>query len=99
MQYLNIVPLGDRVLCRRDPVPDQSSGGIILPEKGRQNERSGEVVAVGPGRWNVERGERDPMNVKVGDHILFPRYGGVEIEDSEDDLVVMHEVDVLALLE
>lgn len=93
-----IKPLGNRVLIKRSK-PQPTKGGILLPDSAQEKPREGVIVAVGPGKLNDE-GKKDPMNVKVGDRILFSSYAGTEIKntDEEEELLIMSEEDILGVL-
>ena len=94
----HIKPLGDRVLVKRSEVK-MSKGGILLPETAQEKPRQGEVVAVGPGKFD-EKGELKTMNVKVGDTVLFSSYAGTEVktEHGEAEFLIMSEEDILGVL-
>lgn len=85
-------PIGDRVVVRRLPVEDVTKGGIIIPDTAKEKPQQGEVIAVGPGKKDYT------MNVKKGDRVLFGKYAGQEFELNGDELLVMREDDILAVL-
>lgn len=93
-----IKPLGNRVLIKRSK-PQPTKGGILLPDSAQEKPKEGVIVAVGPGKLNDE-GKTEPMNVKIGDCILFSSYAGTEIKntDEEDELLIMSEEDILGVL-
>jgi len=94
---MKLMPLEDRILVRRHSIKVKSAGGIVLPEIGRKSQVKcfeGTVLAVGPGRHY--NGKRVPVEVEVGDKIIFSKFDGAEIKSSDDDLVMLHENDVLA---
>lgn len=94
----HIKPLGDRVLVKRSEIK-MSKGGILLPETAQEKPRQGEIVAVGPGKFD-DKGELKKMNVRVGDVVLFSSYAGTEVksEDGQNDLLIMSEEDILGVL-
>lgn len=94
----HIQPLGNRVLIRRSE-NKTSKGGILLPETAQEKPRQGEVVAVGPGKFD-DQGQLKPMNVHVGDVVLFSSYAGTEVktEDDQTELLIMSEDDILGVL-
>jgi chaperonin GroES len=98
MSLKNIKPLGNRVLVKRSE-PKASKGGIILPDSAKEKPKQGEVVAVGPGKTD-EEGALQPMNVRVGDNVLFSAYAGTEVKtDSRDEeLLILSEDDILGVL-
>jgi chaperonin GroES len=88
--------LNDRVLIRRLPEATITKGGIIIPETYREKPMSGEVVSVGTGR--IENGQRIPLDVSVGDEILFAKYSGMDIKIGEEDFLILKEDDVLMVV-
>lgn len=90
-------PLGDRVLVRRVEEETKTKGGIIIPDTVKEKPQEGEVVAVGAGARD-EDGERIPMDLAVGDKILFGKWSGTEIKIDGEDLLIMKESDVLGVL-
>jgi chaperonin GroES len=97
---MNLKPIGDRIIVRRDAAGDKSKGGIFLPDNAKNKPQRGTVLAVGPGRQKKD-GSRAPMQLKVGDNILFTSWAGDEFKDRKDpnEILVMHETDVLAVIE
>ncbi len=91
-------PLSNRVLIKRSEVA-KSKGGIILPETATEKPKEGKVLDVGPGKTD-KSGQIQPMNLKVGDRILFTSYAGTEVknQETEDELLIMSEDDVLAVI-
>ena len=95
---MKFVPLQDRILVRRIDVDEKTAGGIIIPDTAKEKPMKGEVIAVGPGA-RTEKGEILPMEIKVGDHIVFGKWSGTEVKIDGEDLVIMKESDVLGILE
>ena len=98
---MNLQPLGDRIIVRREASDEKTAGGILLPDTAKKKPQRGTVVAVGPGRVNKKDGTRLPMQLKAGDKVLFTSWAGDEFEDrkaKEGEIVVMHEGDVLAVI-
>ena len=91
-------PLHDRVAVRRIDEDQKSAGGIIIPDTATEKPTQGEVVAVGAGARN-EKGELALLDVKVGDRILFGKWSGTEVKIDGDDLLIMKESDIMAVLE
>jgi chaperonin GroES len=91
---VNVTPLHDRVLVRRLEEKETVKGGIIIPDTAKEKPQEGEVIAVGAGK--IEKGERVPMDVKVGDRILFGKYGGSEIKVEEQEYLILREEEILA---
>ena len=91
-------PLGDRVLVRRVEEEEKTKGGIIIPDTAKEKPQEGEIVAVGPGARD-ESGKIQPLDVKVGDKILFGKWSGTEVQIAGEDLLIMKESDVLGVIE
>jgi len=89
-------PLGNRVIVQRQEVK-VSKGGILLPESAQQKPKQGKVLAVGPGKAN-EKGRVHPVNVKIGDEILFSSYGGTEFKMDQEEVLILNEEDILAVI-
>jgi len=92
-------PLGDRILVKRLEEEEVVKGGIIIPDTAKEKPQRGEVVAVGPGRFDDEGEKRIPLDVKEGDQILFGKYSGNEVTIDDVEYLIMREDDVLAVLE
>jgi chaperonin GroES len=95
---MNIRPLHDRVIVRRMEEERTSAGGIVIPDSATEKPAQGEVVAVGKGKI-LENGDVRPLDVKVGDKVLFSKYGGTEVKVDGEDLLVMREDDITAIIE
>jgi len=91
-------PLQDRVLVRRLESEEKTAGGIIIPDTAKEKPMEGEVVAVGPGARS-EDGKLHPLDVKVGDRVLFGKWSGTEVKIDGDDLVIMKESDIMGIIE
>jgi len=92
-------PLGDKILVRRDEAQTKTDTGIFLPETGKERPKTGTVEAVGTGALNTDTGARIPLTVKKGDRVIFTSYAGTEIKLEGDDLLIMGEEDVLAVID
>ena len=92
-----LVPIGDRVVIRPIPKEEVSRGGILLPDTVKEKPQEGEIIAVGLGKL-TDDGKRLPMDVSVGDKVIYSKYAGTEFKDKDgdDDLVIMRESDILA---
>ena len=97
---MNLKPIGDRLIVRRQESEGKSKGGIVLPDSAKTKPQKGKVLAVGPGKLNKD-GTRRPMQVKEGDIVLFTAWAGDEFKQqkTQDEILVMHEEDVLAVLD
>ncbi len=91
-------PLQDRILVKRLEEKEAKKGSIIIPDTAKEKPQEGEVVAVGPGKV-TEDGKRQPMEVKVGDKILFGKYSGSEVKLGDEEYLIMREEDVLGILQ
>jgi chaperonin GroES len=90
-------PLGDRVAVRRVEEEAKTKGGIIIPDTAKEKPQEGEIVAVGPGAWDDD-GKRIPMDVAVGERILFGKWSGSEVKIDGEDLLIMKASDILGAL-
>ena len=95
---MKLRPLHDRVVIRRTEEERKSPGGIVIPDSAAEKPVEGKVVAVGKGKI-LEDGQVRPLDVKIGDKILFGKYSGTEVKVDGEDLVVMREEDVMAVIE
>ena len=94
---MKIKPLNDRVLVTRVEEEHKTAGGIIIPDTAKEKPQEGKVVAVGPGKRD-DGGQRQPLEVKQGDRILFSKYAGTEIKIDGEEHIFMREDDILAIL-
>jgi len=93
---VKIQPLADRVVIRPLEESEQMKGGLYIPDTAKEKPMQGEIIAVGPGR--VEKGDKVPMELKVGDRVLYGKYSGTEVKLGDEDLLIIKESDVLAVL-
>jgi chaperonin GroES len=92
-----IRPLGDRVVVKPIQKEEVTKSGIVLPDTAKEKPQRGQVVAVGPGRL-TDDGKRLPMEVKVGDEVLFAKYAGTELKIDDEEYLILSEKDILAVL-
>jgi chaperonin GroES len=92
---IKLEPLADRLVVKPIEREEVTKGGIVLPDTVKEKPQEGEVLAVGPGRLS-EDGKRIPMDIKVGDIVLYAKYGGTEIKIEEEELMILRESDILA---
>ncbi|WP_188883368.1 co-chaperone GroES [Alicyclobacillus cellulosilyticus] len=90
-------PLADRVVVRPLEREEKTASGIFLPDTAKEKPQEGEVIAVGPGRY--EDGKRIEMDVKVGDRVIFSKYAGTEIKVDNQELLILRESDILAIVQ
>ncbi len=95
---MNLRPLHDRVAIKRLEEEEKSPGGIVIPDTAKEKPQTGEVVAVGEGRV-LDNGKVVPLDVKVGDKVLFGKYSGTEVTIGDEDYLLMREDDILAVIE
>ena len=91
-------PLGDRIVVKVIEDTEQTSGGIFIPESAKEKPQKGEIVAVGLGKMN-DKGEREPMDVKVGDVVLYAKYAGTDIKMDGVEYKILSVKDALAVIE
>jgi chaperonin GroES len=94
---INIKPLGDRLVVEPVEKEQTTASGIILPETAKEKPQEGNVLAIGPGRRD-EDGERIPMDVAVGDSVLFAKYAGTEVKLDDKKVLILKESDILAII-
>ena len=95
---MNLKPLADRLVVEPIEQEEVTAGGIILPETAKEKPQQGNVIAAGPGRTD-EDGKRIPMDVKVGDKVLYAKYSGTEVKLESKKVLILRESDILAIVE
>jgi chaperonin GroES len=98
MATITLRPMGDRVVVRPAAQEQTTRSGIVLPDTSKEKPQRGEIVAAGKGRLS-EDGDRIEMDVKVGDTVLFAKYAGTEFKHDDEDLLILSEKDILAVIE
>lgn len=93
---MNLRPLGDRVVVKPGKSEDMTKSGIVIPDTAKEKPHEGEIVAVGSGK--MEEGKLIPLEVKVGDKVLYSKYGGTEVKLDGEDYLIMRESDILAIV-
>ena len=93
---LKVNPLADRVVIRPLEEAEQMRGGLYIPDTAKEKPQQGEIVAVGPGRF--EKGDRVPMELKVGQRVLYGKYSGTEVTIEDEEYLIIKESDVLAVI-
>lgn len=94
---VNIKPLEDRIVVRQVEAEQTTASGLVIPDTAKEKPQEGEVIAVGPGRVD-DNGNRVPLDVAVGDKIIFSKYGGTEVSHGGEDLLILSARDVLAVV-
>lgn len=93
-----IKPLGDRVVVKAIEVEEKTASGIVLPDTAKEKPQQGEVLAVGSGKL-LENGQRVPMEVKVGDKVVYSKFAGTEFKQGDEELLILNERDILGIIE
>ena len=94
---MNYRPLGDRVLVKPKETEEKTASGIVLPDTAKEKPQEGTVIAVGPGK-TTDDGKKIPLEVKVGDHVLYGKYSGTEVMIDGEEHLIMRESDIFAIL-
>jgi chaperonin GroES len=95
---MKVVPLNDKIVVKRVEAEEKTAGGIVLPDTAKEKPRQGKVLSIGEGKL-LDNGKRAPFQVKEGDRVLFSSYAGNEVNIDGEDLLVMAEDDILAVIE
>jgi chaperonin GroES len=95
---MNLQPLEDRIVVRPGEAEETTVSGLVIPDTAKEKPQQGEVLAVGPGRRSDQTGELLPVDVKVGDTVVYSKYGGTEISEGGEDLLILNARDVLAVV-
>jgi chaperonin GroES len=95
---VNIKPLEDRIVVKPLDAEQTTASGLVIPDTAKEKPQEGEVIAVGPGRFNEDGDERIPMDISVGDKVIYSKYGGTEVKYGGDELLILSARDVLAVV-
>lgn len=95
---VNIKPLEDRILVKTLEAEQTTASGLVIPDTAKEKPQEGEVIAVGPGRFNEDGDERIPLDIKVGDKVIYSKYGGTEVKYSGEEYLILSARDVLAIV-
>ena len=93
-----IKPLEDRLIIKTSEAEQTTASGLVIPDTAKEKPQEGEVVAVGPGRFNEDGDERVPMDISVGDKVIYSKYGGTEVKYGGEELLILSARDVLAIV-
>jgi len=96
---VSIKPLEDRIVVRTLDAEQTTASGLVIPDTAKEKPQEGEVLAVGPGRWDDEGEKRIPLDVSVGDKVLYSKYGGTEVKYDGEEYLILSGRDVLAIIE
>src|SRR3954466_5540908 len=95
---MSLQPLDDRIVVKPGESEETTASGLVIPDTAKEKPQEGEVLAVGPGRRSEQTGEIIPIDVKVGDTVVYSKYGGTEITSGGEDLLILTSRDVLAIV-
>ena len=95
---VNIKPLEDRILVKALDAEQTTASGLVIPDTAKEKPQEGEVIAVGAGRWNEDGDERIPLDISVGDKVIYSKYGGTEVKYSGEEYLILSARDVLAVI-
>ena len=90
-------PISDKVIVQKLEPEEKTSGGIVLPDTAKEKPQEGKIIAVGPGGYD-DKGQRKPIEVKEGDHVLFAKYSGTEVKLDGEEYLILSERDILAVI-
>jgi len=95
---MNLKPLDDRIVVKANEAEEKTASGLVIPDTAKEKPQQGTVLAVGPGRRSEQSGENIPLDVKVGDTVVYSKYGGTEITVDGEDLLILSGRDILAVM-
>jgi chaperonin GroES len=95
---VNIKPLEDRILVKPLDAEQTTASGLVIPDTAKEKPQEGEVIAVGPGRFNEDGDERIPLDISVGDKVIYSKYGGTEVKYGGEEYLILSARDVLAVV-
>ena len=93
---MNLQPLEDRIVVKPNDAEETTASGLVIPDTAKEKPQQGEVLAVGPGRWDEDGENRIPVDIAVGDTVVYSKYGGTEITNEGQDVLILNARDVLA---
>jgi len=96
---MQLKPLDDRIVVKPNDAEEKTASGLVIPDTAKEKPQQGSVLAVGPGRWSDDEGKHWALDIKVGDTVLYSKYGGTEVTIDGDDLLILTSRDVLAIVE
>ena len=95
---MSLKPLEDRIVVKPSDAEETTASGLVIPDTAKEKPQQGEVVAVGEGRWDESGAKRIPVDINVGDIVVYSKYGGTEITSDGDDVLILNARDVLAIV-
>ena len=96
---MNLKPLDDRIVVKPNEAEQTTASGLVIPDTAKEKPQQGKVLAVGPGRWSDDTGKHSPLDVNVGDTVLYSKYGGTEVKYGGEEYLILSARDVLAVIE
>ena len=96
---MNLKPLDDRIVVKPSEAEQTTASGLVIPDTAKEKPQQGTVLAVGPGRWSDDEGKHFALDVKVGDVVLYSKYGGTEVKYNAEEYLVLSARDILAVIE
>jgi len=99
MADFNLKPLEDRIIVKANDADQTTASGLVIPETAKEKPQEGTVVAVGPGRFNEDGDERIPLDIAVGDTVIYSKYGGTEVKVEGEEYLILSGRDVLAVVQ
>ena len=96
---MSLKPLDDRIVVKPNEAEQTTASGLVIPDTAKEKPQQGEVLAVGEGRWDDDGENRIPVDIKVGDIVVYSKYGGTEITSDGQDVLILNARDVLAIVE
>ena len=96
---MNLKPLDDRIVVKPNEAEQTTASGLVIPDTAKEKPQQGTVLAVGPGRWSDDEGKHFALDVKVGDTVLYSKYGGTEVKYNNEEYLILSARDVLAVVE
>ncbi|MBC7194881.1 MAG: co-chaperone GroES [Caldisericia bacterium] len=95
---MNLRPIGDKIIVEPEKEEEKTKSGIVLPDTAKEKPQKGKVIAVGPGKV-LDNGQRSPMEVKVGDIVIYSKYAGTEVKIEDKEYLILSDRDILAIIE
>jgi chaperonin GroES len=95
---MSLKPLDDRIVVKPNEAEQTTASGLVIPDTAKEKPQQGAVIAVGPGRWSDDKGTHAALDIKVGDVVLYSKYGGTEVTIDGEDLLILTSRDVLAIV-
>jgi chaperonin GroES len=95
---MSLKPLYDRIIVKADEAEEKTASGLILADTAKEKPTRGKVIAVGDGKFN-DKGERVPMDIKVGDTVIYSKYGATEVKNGSEELLILRDTDIYAVVE